>query len=206
MGHSAGGHLASLLCTNLAYLEAAGAPTDGLKACVSVSGVYSDVRLRETGMGSKLLTNVFGDRKVYYDAFPIYNVKKTTVPFLLINAGLDIGLKRHTLDFHYALRHAGTYVRTEYFESLSHFTIARSWSLDSSKHPVLSTILDFIKEVQAADGESDEEQSGRGDAGVDRAAGPGSQRPKRGHAGPAGRGVPGAGQAGALLQGAVAPA
>lgn len=144
MGHSAGGHLASLLATNTSYLHQVGVDPSFVKACVSISGVYSDQRLKETQLGSQLLRTVFGQRPQYYDAFPLYHASKETCPFLLLNAGLDLTLKRHTFDFHYALRQAGVYVKTVYFDSETHWTIMRDWT--QRNRGVMEALHDFLEE------------------------------------------------------------
>jgi len=145
-GHSAGGHLASLLSTNSAFLRAEGVEPDRIKGCISFSGVYSDKRLQETGLGKQFLKNAFGNRKQYYDAFPIYNISGESPPFLLVNSGMDISMKRHTLDFHYALRQAGVFVQTTYFEDLTHWNITKNW--EGSNAHVMKTVTDFIAECQ----------------------------------------------------------
>jgi len=144
MGHSAGGHLASLLATNTSYLSQVGVDPSFVKACVSISGAYSDQRLKETQLGTQILHNAFGQRPHYYDAFPIYNVSQETCPFLLINAGVDLTLKRHAFDFHYALRQAGVYVKTVYFDQETHWTIMRDWT--DQNRAVIETIEAFLEE------------------------------------------------------------
>lgn len=144
MGHSAGGHLASLLATNTSYLQQMNVKPSAIKAVVSISGPYSDRRLVETQLGTQIMQNAFGRRKQYYDAFPIYNVTRETCPFLLINAGLDITMKRHTFDFHYVLRHAGVYVKTLYFDQETHWGITKDWM--GHNRPVLDEIHAFLQE------------------------------------------------------------
>lgn len=144
MGHSAGGHLASLLATNGAYLQQVGVDPGAVKACVSLSGPYSDKRLAETQLGQQIMSNVFGRRPHYYDAFPLYHATRNTCPFLLLNAGLDISMKRHALDFHYVLRHAGVYVKTVYFDDETHWSLVQHWT--STNRVVLDEIHAFIQE------------------------------------------------------------
>ena len=146
MGHSAGGHLASLLSTNSYYLTSVGGDSSKIKGCISISGVYSDKRLQETHVGQQLLHTAFGKRPQYYDAFPIYNVTNETPPFLLMNADVDFSMKRHTFDFHYILRQSGVFVQTSYFPNLTHFDIMKKWNRDHAH--VFQTVHDFIKEVR----------------------------------------------------------
>lgn len=145
MGHSAGGHLASLLSTNFHYLKEAGVSHETVKGCIAISGVYSDKRMQQTRLGSQLLLNAFGDHEDYSDAFPIYNLSAQTPPFLLLNAGLDASLKRHTLDFHNRLRRNGTFVETSYFDYTNHYNIVLHWDQQNSK--VLDKIESFMNEV-----------------------------------------------------------
>lgn len=148
LGHSAGGHLAALLATNSAYTTMVGVPEGTIRSCVSVSGLYSDKRLQETAAGRQILHAAFGDKKHYYDAFPIYHVRPgMSTAFLLMNAGLDISTKRHTFDFHYALRQAGAYVETVYFDHLNHFNIMDRWNTDHVA--VLDTIERHIRDADA---------------------------------------------------------
>jgi acetyl esterase/lipase len=146
MGHSAGGHLASLLATNRFYTDQLGLPHDAIKGCVSVSGVYNDKRLRQTILGDQILKTAFEDDEItMQDSFPIYNVSDDTPPFLLLNAGYDLNLARHTLDFYSQLNLHSVYTQTEYFEDLSHWNIMRKW--DGSNKKVKSTVLGFLGEL-----------------------------------------------------------
>lgn len=146
MGHSAGGHLASLLATNVAYLDEAGVESKYYpKAAVSLSGLYSDMRLKQTNIGRQILHNTFGYRPSYYDCFPIYHVSPKTCPFLLLNAGYDISLKQHSLDFFYTLRANAVYTEIEYFDLTSHFDIAKKW--DGANRNVFECITSFLQQA-----------------------------------------------------------
>ena len=147
-GHSAGGHLAALLSTNTFYLEQIGVDPTKIKGVVAVSGVYSDKRLSETNIGNQLLTNAFGKKNTYYDAFPIYNVTEKTPPFLLINAGQDISLKAHSFDFYYTLRQAGVYAEIAYFESRNHFNIMSNLKEGQNNYSVMEKINSFVQDLE----------------------------------------------------------
>lgn len=127
VGHSAGGHLAALLCTNRRFLDAEGVPLETVAGCIAISGVYSDHRLQESSVGRQLLHNAFGFRDQYYDSFPIYHVRPDTPPFFLLNGGLDIFLKRHSLDFFYTLRQNRVYAQIKYYPERNHWNIVRGW-------------------------------------------------------------------------------
>jgi acetyl esterase/lipase len=147
MGHSAGGHLATLLSTNTYFLENIQVNPKSIKGCISLSGIYSDKRLKEIPGGNHLLKNTFGDRNHYYDAFPIYNITDATPPTLLINANMELGLKKQTLDYHYALKQSGVYVATAYFEKCYHWDIYYKWGKGQKNEKVLETIVLFMEEV-----------------------------------------------------------
>jgi acetyl esterase/lipase len=147
MGHSAGGHLATLLSTNTYFLNNLNIHSSYIRGCISMSGIYSDERLKEVPMGKFLLHNAFGKRATYYDAFPIYNITSTTPPTILINGRRELGLKKQTLDYHYALKQKGVYVETVYFSHCDHWDVYRHWNPGEQNEQVLDTIRKFIQKV-----------------------------------------------------------
>lgn len=81
-GHSAGGHLVSLLATDESYLKAEQLGIDSIKGVVGMSGVYT--------IRPGRFTNVFGtDEKVAREASPLTHVNGKQPPFLLIYADKD---------------------------------------------------------------------------------------------------------------------
>jgi hypothetical protein len=74
---------------------------DWIKGFIGCNGIYSDKRLNR-------LTSS-------YNLFPIYNVKNETPPHLLLNMETNESLKKHTLDYHFALLSKTIYVKTIYF-------------------------------------------------------------------------------------------
>lgn len=148
MGHSAGGHLATLLCTDLRHLQGVQANTQKLVACVGLSGVYSDVRLQETHLGRMILRSAFGTGS-HYDAFPIYHVSSLTkVPFLLVNAEQDFSMKSHTFDLAYTLKAAGVYTEVDYMHHTHHKNLAEDW--EGQNRHVLERVLAFLKRVETS--------------------------------------------------------
>ena len=83
-GHSAGGHLVSLLATDESYLKAEKRSFADIKGVVSMSGVY-------TILPAGLLATAFGkDAEVCKKASPIFNVgDKKHPPFLIVYADGD---------------------------------------------------------------------------------------------------------------------
>jgi acetyl esterase/lipase len=84
-GHSAGGHLVSLLATDESYLKAEGLSRAAVRGVVPISGVY-DVSFA----GLNLLETVFGkDAEVRRQASPLAHVQAGLPPFLIIYADSD---------------------------------------------------------------------------------------------------------------------
>ena len=146
LGHSAGGHLVTLLSNNPLYTRQLNLPENIIKGTISLSGVFSDKRLKQSRIGKEILETVFGKRSNYYDAFPIYHCHPDSPPHLLINAGMDYSLKRHTFDLCFALREQGVYVKTFIAPSQSHFSIRKKWK--STNINTFKEIVNFIHEVK----------------------------------------------------------
>lgn len=145
-GHSSGSMLTSLLSTNEMYIEQQGLKLTDIKGCVAISPPLSDVRMKESGIGSELLYAAFGRKDDYSDAFPIWNVEpgKGIPPFLLINAESDLNLKRSSLDFHYLLKQNNIYSKIFYLDGANHWNECRYW--DGDHKIVLDTIHQFLQE------------------------------------------------------------
>jgi acetyl esterase/lipase len=106
-GHSAGGHLVSLMATDESYLEAEGLSARDIRGVVSVSGVYDvealdfkvEVKRRWFEFHTELrpFACVFGDdAEAAKQASPVAHVRKGLPPFLLIYGGVDYPPVRHT--------------------------------------------------------------------------------------------------------------
>ncbi|HEX4610108.1 MAG TPA: alpha/beta hydrolase [Urbifossiella sp.] len=99
-GHSAGGHLVSLLATDPAYLKAENLTPAAVRGVVSVSGVYS------IAPELPLFHPIFGtDEKVCRLASPLSHVTGKQPPFLLAYGDKDFDhLDRMALDMAAALK------------------------------------------------------------------------------------------------------
>lgn len=143
MGHSAGGHLASLLACNPEYLWAEKLiNTQTITKVVSIAGVFSDTRMQRTRLGLNILHNSFGHSGVYFDAFPIYHTQPDTPPHLILNADIDYSLKRHSFDMCHALRSAGVFAQHVVYRNTDHFSIRKHW--DGKNRRILQDIVQFI--------------------------------------------------------------
>jgi acetyl esterase/lipase len=161
-GHSAGGHLVSLLVTDDSYLKAEGRDAKTIRGVVSVSGVYclNDLALEmtfgkpEKGLAVSLraspLYPVFGaDSRALRQASPVTHVRPGLPPFLLINAGLDyFPLRSMTREFAAALKEKGCDVRTKEVPWRTHETVLFDIPHLDSDATTRGAILDFISGVE----------------------------------------------------------
>jgi acetyl esterase/lipase len=137
-GHSAGGHLVSLLATDESYLKAEKRSFADIKGVIPISGVY-------TILPAGALATAFGkDPEVCKKASPINNVGDKHPPFLLIYGDADF----LTLDYMAenmckALVKAKCEAKTMKVENRTHYTIMYK-QLDADD-PTKLAILDFVK-------------------------------------------------------------
>jgi acetyl esterase/lipase len=137
-GHSAGGHLVSLLVTNTSYLEAEGVKANVIHGVIPISGVY-----RIPGRG---MENVFGkDEKMHKDASPIEHVRDGLPPFLILYADKDLGPcgRVPSEAFCRALKGKDCKAQTREIKESDHIRIIMSTA--KANDPVSSAILEFIQ-------------------------------------------------------------
>lgn len=100
-GHSAGAYLALMVALDKPYLAAVGLEESAVAGVVAVSGQTSThftVRA-ERGLGERLIVD---------DAAPLFHVRKSRVPFLILYADDDLALRvEENRLLASALRHAG---------------------------------------------------------------------------------------------------
>lgn len=124
MGHSAGGHLATILAARPDFLAHQGLHQSDIRAVIGISGVYSDVRLKDSTLGTQLGYAVFGeDMSKWADAFPINHIHPSQPPVLLMNGEYEYGLKSHAYDYYKQLKKKGVEVEQISFKNLNHFNI-----------------------------------------------------------------------------------
>jgi acetyl esterase/lipase len=160
VGHSAGGHLVSLLATDEKYLRQEGADPSRIRGVVAVSGVYilSEVCLRVC-MNSKNVHNefsltanpyslIFGrDSAAQSQASPLAHVRSGLPPFLLIHAEHDLPtLTQMTLLFESALREQGCEVQL--YKAVDRNHVSEWWKARQPDDPVARTVIEFIRAHQ----------------------------------------------------------
>jgi acetyl esterase/lipase len=134
-GHSAGGHLVSLLATDRTYLEAQGLTTAAIRGVIPISGVYS--------IPENYLPRVFGsDGK---KASPLAHVRKDLPPFLILYADRDlIGCDKAPSEaFCKALQGKKTDARTLEVKDSNHFKIILSATRTDSV--VTKALVQFVR-------------------------------------------------------------
>jgi arylformamidase len=91
MGHSAGAHLAALVCTDERYLKAEGLSLAAIKGCVPIDGDSYDLPMHvKANAGKKVAATDrerFGDEKLQKDLSPALHVAKgkNIPPFLILH-------------------------------------------------------------------------------------------------------------------------
>jgi acetyl esterase/lipase len=159
-GHSAGGHLVSLLATDETYLKAEGLDLKDVKGVMSMSGVYSvpDTADLSVGLGlgkvkinaedrfsiDRFLASVFGkDPEMRTQAFPLAHVKKDLPPFLILWADHDIPtFDKNAEEFVKALQAKDVSVESREIAKHNHMSIIIDASVDDD--PIAVALRDFI--------------------------------------------------------------
>jgi acetyl esterase/lipase len=155
-GHSAGGHLVSLLTTDETYLKAEGLNAGAIKGVISVSGVYRigafPIGLTFDGpLGSLRLETmwnpfslVFGNEAVQKKTSPLTHVRPGLPPFLILYAQYELPpLPRMAEDFTAALKAKQCNARIMRITGRNHDSVM-FWAT-ASDDPVIRTILEFVQ-------------------------------------------------------------
>jgi acetyl esterase/lipase len=155
-GHSAGGHLVSLLATDESYLKAEGLSTKEIKGVVSISGVYKvdqfDCKLRikagwlDFNTEVHPFASVFGDdAEAQKQASPLTHVRNGLPPFLLVYGGLDYPPIRHTTkEFAAALKEKDCEVEVNKVAWHTHETIVVDL-IHGMEPATAEALLDFVE-------------------------------------------------------------
>ncbi len=132
-GHSAGGHLVSLLALDHSYLAQRGIPVTAIQGVISMSGVYDVTNVPQFGFD--------GNREV---ASPMSYVRGGAPPFLITYCQWDfLGLPRQAREFGAALKKAFDAAQVVYIPNETHASEILSAMRENS--PLARAILDFLK-------------------------------------------------------------
>jgi acetyl esterase/lipase len=136
-GHSAGGQLAALLCTNETFLNKHKLSLKNIKGCIPISGVF-------VIDGSKK-ENVWGkDPEGWKQASPVNFVSKNNPPFLILFAEKD-GKNFHDMGKQLAelLKKEGVEASWREMEGRNHGTIV--YNIHEEDDATSPAIVEFIK-------------------------------------------------------------
>ena len=137
MGHSAGAHLAALVCTDERYLKQEGLPLSIVKGCVPVDTAAYDIAQRAASVAGSVAGNAskrlakkakspFGDDPaVQRNVSPIAHVAtgKSIPPFLILHVASRPDSKAQSQAFAKALQAAGVSATVVAAEGKTHGTI-----------------------------------------------------------------------------------
>ncbi|MSP37066.1 MAG: alpha/beta hydrolase [Deltaproteobacteria bacterium] len=145
-GHSAGGHLATLVALDASYLGKHNLNPKSLAGVVSFSGLYDLApKWKVTDNQISATVKTFGtDGNTLKRASPVTHVRADAPPLLLLNAQNDFpGFAIDSRNFHEALRRAGhKFVERWLAPERDHFTLMR---LDEADNEARMLLLDFVK-------------------------------------------------------------
>jgi acetyl esterase/lipase len=134
-GHSAGGHLVSLLVTDDRYLKAHNLSPKDVRGVIPISGVYE--------IPEEFIPQVFGDDAE--EASPLTHVKENLPPFIIFYADHDLPVcgKEPSEKFARALRRKATAAETHEVKNTNHLKIIDSAS--TKNNDVFKMILEFVR-------------------------------------------------------------
>jgi acetyl esterase/lipase len=144
-GHSAGGHLASLITLEPKYLRTVDLSPDMVKGVIGISGVYDlDHFARRNWMAEHLMTRAaFGtSRAKRNEASPASHVRSGAPPFLLVNAEDDEKLEEEADELAALLQTTGSRAETAIILGTNHFTILSL--VGNGDDTLIDRIVDFI--------------------------------------------------------------
>ncbi|WP_395719664.1 alpha/beta hydrolase [Prosthecobacter sp.] len=151
MGHSAGAHLAALLCTDDRYLKAAGVPMTSLKGCVPLDVSAYDIpkRIQDVDDGiSKTFKTIFGtEEAAQREVSPVHHIAKDKgiPPFLILHVASRDDTKAQAHWLAGKLTEASIAARVVAAEGKTHGTI--SSDLGGAADPPTLELWKFLREV-----------------------------------------------------------
>lgn len=140
-GHSAGGHLVSLLAADDQYLKAEGLSTAAIKGVVPLGGVYT--------LPDGFFRDVFGaDAQARKDAAPLGHVREGLPPFLIVYGDRDYPFcDVFSKDFCQALKDKKVDAELLEIKKRDHFSLVVKMREDGD--PTDEAILRFIRQRAA---------------------------------------------------------
>jgi acetyl esterase/lipase len=142
-GHSAGGHLVSLLATDESYLKAEALSLKNVKGVMPISGVY--------GIPDNMFNEVFGKDPVERkNAAPINHVHEGCPPFLIVYADHDYPFcDAMSEEFCKALKAKNVSAETLKIKDRNHIDVIGNTTKDDD--PCAKALLEFVARHQAVE-------------------------------------------------------
>ncbi len=144
-GHSAGGHIVSLMATDESFLEAQGHFTEEIAGVISMSGVYNLNALVPAMIGT--VYDTFGSLDPAYlaEVSPATHVDDWQPPFLIEYAEDDLPtFDRQARNFYRNLLRHGSEATLVRFDNLTHVTEIKAVSTKTPDSKPVSVLVDFI--------------------------------------------------------------
>lgn len=154
-GHSAGAHLAALVCTDERYLKAEGLSLENVKACIPVdTGAYDiAARLKDTNVvARRLYENAFGKEAAqhrFYSPMTYVEKEKGIPPFLILHVADRVDSTEQSRAFAKKLTAAGVSARVFAAADKTHATINRE--LGEENDPPTKAVFEFLKATVSGD-------------------------------------------------------
>ncbi len=143
-GHSAGGHLVSLLALDTRYLNRVNVPAGAIKGVLALSGVFDIPKMNPRSL-KKMVEPAFGSNpEVWQAASPITHVRGGAPPFLVLYAQMDPKtLRQQAVAFAKALREKNNRVETVLLKRQGH--VSELFGSRLGKNPMAGPMLEFLK-------------------------------------------------------------
>jgi acetyl esterase/lipase len=146
-GHSAGGHLVTLLLFDPQYLRAEGVDPEHLAGVIAFSGVFDLTQpiddTPEGGFAQHIYPPFGADRLARERASPIRHLHATHVPLLVVLAGEDYkDMQAQSRAFAGALQRAGVPARFETVAGRGHFQLVQA--IGSVGDPTTDLVARFV--------------------------------------------------------------
>jgi acetyl esterase/lipase len=147
-GHSAGAHLAALVCTDDRYLKAEGLPLPAIKGCIPVDTAAYDAREKVRSVGPLMAgrnAEIFGrDEAAQKELSPVSHVaaNKGIPPFLILHVASRADSRSQSEAFAKALHDAGVEARVVAAAGKTHGTINSDLGLPDDEPT--KAVYDFL--------------------------------------------------------------
>lgn len=147
-GHSAGGHLASLLLFDKRYLAAVGVDAERLSGVIALSGIFDLTQpiddVADGGFSRYIHPPFSEDRDALRAASPVTHLRPTRVPILVVLAGEDYrAMQRQSASFVDVLRARSIAVTFETVQGREHFELVHA--IGRPDDPTTELIARFVR-------------------------------------------------------------